>query len=78
MALLSHKPLKGGRHGFLYDIVLRPDTPEEYRIHRVLVYPDRDDLREASGCYDFDNKVAAMLAWDSLEEEPPSSFGNRV
>lgn len=69
MAIISHKPLKNGWYGFLYEIVLNRDTPEECRTHRILIYPSRSDLRVESGCYDYDNKVTAMLAWDSLKEE---------
>ena len=65
-SIVLHKGLEGGFHAFLYciKVVGNVDT----YIYRLITYPSRTELHHPCYVIDYDTKVEAINAFNSLPD----------
>ena len=64
-SIVLHKEIEGGFHTFLYCIkVAARDT----YIYRLITYPSRTELHHPCYVIDYDTKIEALAAFNSLPD----------
>ena len=64
-SIVLHKGLEGGFHAFLYCIKM---TADNRMIYRLITYPSRTELQDPCYVIDYDTKVEAIAAFNSLPD----------